>query len=111
PQFIHPSRLDDAELVDTVKQMAIDVGRDAFIRQQKAIMSREGARPLLPSIRRPTLVLVGRHDVLTPVELAQELSEGIAGSRLVIVEDSGHLPTLERPEAVNAAMRQWLSEP
>ncbi|RPI44049.1 MAG: hypothetical protein EHM67_04325 [Hyphomicrobiaceae bacterium] len=57
----------------------------------------------------PTLVLVGREDALTPPALAQEIAGGIAGSRLEIIADCGHLSTLERPEPVNQALRTWLS--
>jgi pimeloyl-ACP methyl ester carboxylesterase len=36
------------------------------------------------------------------------MAAGIAEARLVVIEDCGHLATLERPEAVNAALRRWL---
>ena len=55
-------------------------------------------------IRCPTLVLVGDGDELTPPELAKEIAGGIAGSRLVVVPDCGHLSTIEQPEPVNAAL-------
>jgi len=89
-------------------QMAIDTGVEAFKRQQTAI-TRPDNRPLLAQIRCPTLVLVGRQDVLTPPALAQEIAAGIAGARLEIIAECGHLSTLERPQAVNQAMRAWLS--
>jgi pimeloyl-ACP methyl ester carboxylesterase len=71
-------------------------------------MARPDNRPLLPSIHCPTLVLVGREDALTPVELSQEIAAGIPGARLEIVPDCGHLSSMERPEAVNRALRAWL---
>jgi pimeloyl-ACP methyl ester carboxylesterase len=89
--------------------MAVDTGVEAFKRQQAAIMSRPDSRPFLASIRCPTLVLVGREDALTPVELAQEIAGGIAGAKLEIIPDCGHLSTLERPEAVNRVLRAWLT--
>jgi pimeloyl-ACP methyl ester carboxylesterase len=109
PQLIHPARLADKPLVDAVLQMAMDTGVEAFKRQQMAIMARPDNLPLLSSIRCPTLVLVGREDALTPPALAQEIAGGIAGSRLEIIADCGHLSTLERPEPVNQALRTWLS--
>ena len=57
----------------------------------------------------PTLVLVGEGDELTPPELAKEIAGGISGAKLVVVPDCGHLSTLEKPEAVNAALTEWLS--
>ena len=72
-------------------------------------MARPDYRPSLPAIRCPTLVLVGREDVLTPPALSEEIAGLIPGSRLEIVPDCGHLSTLERPEAVNGALRAWLA--
>jgi pimeloyl-ACP methyl ester carboxylesterase len=109
PALIHPSRLADKALVDTVLQMAVDTGLEAFRRQEAAIIVRPDCRPLLPDIRCPTLVLVGEQDALTPPELAREIAVGIPDARLEIVPDCGHLSTLERPEAVSSALRAWLT--
>ena len=109
PVLIHPSRLADKPLVEAVLAMADDIDAAAFKRQQAAIMSRPDNRPLLASIRCPTLVLVGREDALTPVELSQEIAAGIPGARLEIIPDCGHLSTMERPEPVNRAFRTWLT--
>ena len=54
-------------------------------------------------------MLVGREDALTPPELSQEIAAGIPGAKLEIIPDCGHLSTMERPEAVNRAMRAWLT--
>jgi pimeloyl-ACP methyl ester carboxylesterase len=89
--------------------MAQDVGRDAFLKQQKAIMARPDSLPTLARIACPTLALCGRQDELTPLARHEEIAAGIAGSKLVVVEDCGHLSTMERPAEVNAALRAWLS--
>ena len=60
PQLIHPDRLDEAELTATVMGMAERIGRDAFVRQQTAIMGRPDSRPALGRISCPTLVVCGR---------------------------------------------------
>jgi len=54
-------------------------------------------------------VLVGDGDTLTPPDLSREMHEGIAGSRLVVVAGSGHLSTMEKPDTVDAALRDWLA--
>ena len=108
PLFLHEDRLEDRELTDTVTAMAQHVGKEAFIRQQRAIMGRRDQSATLVTIRVPTLVLCGREDALTPLEDHKAMAAGIAGARLVVVEDCGHLATLERPEEVNQAMRRWL---
>jgi len=109
PNLIHPSRLKDPAVADVVMEMAERVGQDAFKRQQNAIMTRKDGRADLDGIRVPTLVACGREDVLTPVELHKEMADGIAGAKLVVIEDCGHLAPLERPCAVTALMRFWLA--
>jgi pimeloyl-ACP methyl ester carboxylesterase len=64
----------------------------------------------LGAIRTPALVVVGRDDRLTPLKYARFLAEGIAGARLVEIEDAGHFPQVEQPAAVNAALRGFLAE-
>ena len=70
-------------------------------RLPSALIGRPDNRPFLPTVTCPTLVLVGREDALTPVELSQEIAAGIPGARLEIVPGCGHLSTLEQPAAVN----------
>ena len=109
PRFLHRSRQSDPHLTGIVRQMAAETGPEAFVRQLRAIMSRPDSRPRLSSISCPTLVLVGDGDEATPPELAKEIAGGIAGARLVVVPDCGHLSTLEQPEAVNVALSEWLA--
>ena len=108
PRFIHRNRSNDETLRHVIRTMAADTGAEAFVRQQRAIMSRADSRPLLGGIRCPTLVLVGDADELTPPELAKEICAGITGARLVVVPNCGHLSTLERPDVVNTALLEWL---
>ena len=72
--------------------------------------SRADSRPLLATIGCPTLVLVGDADAVTPPELSQEIAAGIAGSKLVVVPQCGHLSTIEKPDAVNKALTEWLTK-
>ena len=110
PRLVHPARLDDASLVATIAAMAKAVGRDGYVRQQEAIIGRVDSRPTLARIRCPTLVICGREDALTPLELSEEIAAGIAGSRLVVIEECGHMTAMERPREVTAALRTWLAE-
>jgi pimeloyl-ACP methyl ester carboxylesterase len=110
PVFVHRNRQGDEALRARVRVMAEETGAQAFLRQQQAIMTRPDARPSLPAIKCPTLVLVGDGDELTPPALSQEIAAGVVGSRLVVVADCGHLSTMERPDAVNRELNNWLSE-
>ena len=108
PLLIHAARHEDEALGAIVMGMAERVGKEAFLRQQKAIMGRPDGREDLRRIACPTLVLCGRQDALTPLALHEEIAGLVAGAKLVVVEDCGHLSTLEKPATVTAEMRQWL---
>jgi pimeloyl-ACP methyl ester carboxylesterase len=107
-KFIHPARLTDRALVEEIKAMAGEVGRDGFIRQQTAIMNRPDSLADLAAIECPTLLLVGRQDALTTLADHEAMAAALPNSKLVVIEDCGHLSTMERPAAVNAALRDWL---
>jgi len=62
-------------------------------------------RAAMKNVKAPVLVIHGKHD---PLETAQEVHETFAGSRLEIIEDAGHFPWLEKPDAVYAALRTFL---
>jgi pimeloyl-ACP methyl ester carboxylesterase len=109
PVFVHRNRQGDEALRERVRTMAEETGAQAFLRQQHALMTRADSRPSLTAIRCPTLVLVGDGDELTPPPLSQEIAAGVAGSRLVIVADCGHLSTMEQPDAVNRALVEWMT--
>jgi pimeloyl-ACP methyl ester carboxylesterase len=101
--------LANEKLVAEVLAMAGRVGREAFVRQQAAIMGRPDSRPTLARIQCPTLVLCGRQDQLTPPDLHMEMAAGIRDARLVVLDDCGHLAPLEQPAAVTVALGNWLA--
>lgn len=108
-QLVHPMRYADEKLRGDVRRMALDTGTDVYLRHCAAIMNRADSRPDFSRIKVSTLVLAGDKDQLTPPERAREMADGIAGATLVIVPDCGHMSTMERPEAVNAALLAWLA--
>lgn len=111
PQLLHPDHVRDHTIANTVVQMARSVGREGFLAQQRAIMGRPDSRPGLGRIGCPTLVLGGRQDVVTPPEVLEEIAAGIPRARLALIQRCGHLSPLEQPEAVTAAMAEWLTAP
>ncbi len=108
PLFVHPDRREDAALVESISAMADRVGRDGFLRQQTAILDRPDSRPSLAAIACPTLVLVGRQDLLTPVDVHLEIAAAIPDATLVVLPRCGHLSPLEQPAMVNAQLAAWL---
>lgn len=108
PRMAHPSRIDTPELRGVILSMAMGLGKEAFLRQQRAIIDRPDSRPTLARIGVPTLVLCGRDDQITPVELHQEMAAGIPGAALEIIEECGHLSPLDQPVRVTQALATWL---
>jgi len=109
PGYVHERNEDDADLKAIVKEMAMETGPEAFIRQQTAIMNRIDSRAGLREIACPTTVLVGNGDRLTPPEFAEEIHRLIPGSGLEIIEEAGHLSTLEAPNEVTGVLRRFLN--
>lgn len=110
PQIIHPSRLEDSAVVQPILEMAQEIGGEGFVREQRAILGRADSRPLLVEIEVPTVVMVGRQDLATPLPRAQEMAADIANAQLVVLEECGHVSPLERPADVTAALRRWLTQ-
>jgi len=109
PMLLHQDRLGEEDLTDAVMAMADNIGRDAFFRQQKAVMTRPDGRWDLQRIQCPVLVLCGRQDAITTLPEHEEMAALIPNATLVVIEHRGHLATMERPDEVNAAMRAWLT--
>jgi len=110
PLYLHESRLSDTVLTDAVSAMAERIGKDGFLRQQKAIMNRIDSRPYLEQYTCPTAVIVGRQDLATPLEASEEMARLIPGAKMIAIEECGHLSTMERPEAATAVLRYWLQD-
>jgi len=105
--MVHPSRLGDHELIDQILDMFESKTPDVFAAQIHALLNRPNAGPLLPTIKCPTLILCGHEDSWSPAHQHREMAAIIANSLFVDIPNCGHMSTLERPEAVNTAMRTW----
>jgi pimeloyl-ACP methyl ester carboxylesterase len=108
PGLVHPSRQGDAALRRLVHDMGDDIGPEAFIRQQTAVIGRPDSRPTLAWIRCPTLVLTGDQDNTIPNALSMEMASGIPGAKLVVLPNCGHLPQAEQTQATTDALTEWL---
>ncbi|TDC04036.1 alpha/beta hydrolase [Nonomuraea longispora] len=73
-------------------------------------MRRYDMRAALRQVRCPVLNLWGAHDLTTPVESWAEVAETHSNHRLVVIEDSGHVPMVERPERYTEIMRDFAAE-
>lgn len=70
--------------------------------------SAEDLRDVLPQVDVPTLLVHGSDDVRAPLTVAEQLHSAIAGSTLVVLPDTGHVGSIEAPDAFTAAVRTFL---
>ena len=102
-------RLPDKALVDEVMTMCGEIGVEIYKRQEELAAIRIDRRPDLPRIKCPTIVVCGRDDAATPLFLSEEIAKAIPAAALVVVEQCGHLVTMEKPEETNQILKLWLS--
>jgi len=110
PDFLAPGpqRL---TVLNKLFEMAQDLGPEVLVRQVRALQRRRDQQVALRRCKVPALVMCGAHDTLTPLKRHAFMAELIPYARLEVIEDAGHLPTLEAPEAVTAVLRTWLKQP
>ena len=108
PKLILEKHIQDLGITGTITEMALGTGKEAFLRQERAIIGRADSRPQLGAIKCPTLVVASRNDALMPVELMEEMARAIPDARLEVVEDCGHMTSLERPKELTRLLVDWL---
>jgi pimeloyl-ACP methyl ester carboxylesterase len=107
PGMLHPRRLGSA-LERELSAMVERCSPEAFAAQTEALLNRPDADALLGTVACPTLVLCGRDDTWSPLARHEELARRIPGAKLVVVDDCGHMSTVEQPARVTAALVEWL---
>lgn len=107
PEFLAPNA-NRMQVLDQVYAMARDMGPEVFVRQSRALQRRPDHQGTLRKIKVPTLVMCGAHDGLTPVKRHSFMAELIPDADLQVIENAGHLPTLETPDVVTRALSTWL---
>ncbi|MFN3955155.1 MAG: alpha/beta fold hydrolase [Pararhodobacter sp.] len=91
-----------------LREMANAIGLETFARHQSALTTRPDARPALPGITCPALVITGAEDSVTPPDHGRELAEGLPNGWHLVLEGIGHMPVLEAPETVARALARFL---
>lgn len=111
PPMLHPRRRNDPAFVEPLTAMVLRSTPEIHEKQIRALVTRPDARPVLPTIRCPTLIACGREDEWSPPAQHEAMAAAIPGARLVVIEDSGHFLPLEQPEAFTRALRDWMLTP
>ncbi len=106
---IHAGGPRATEALAAVHRMARRFGPQRFLCWNEALFARRDRRDALNAVSVPTLLLWGRHDAFVGVDRAATLSSELSAARLVVLEESGHFPTLEQPAQATRAVREWLT--
>lgn len=109
PPMIHPARRSDAAFMEPLRAMIRRSTPARFEGQIRALLSRADATCVVAAASGPLLICVGRQDEWSPVSQHEKIRGAAGKGRLLIVEDAGHMLPYEAPDAVNAALREWLA--
>lgn len=95
-------------VLNVCMDMALNLGPDVFINQSRALQSRLDQQNTIQSIKIPVLILCGSEDKLCPVERHEMMHNMITDSDLKIINNAGHMPTLEQPRETTEVIKEWL---
>ncbi|MBP7339390.1 alpha/beta fold hydrolase [Niveispirillum sp.] len=109
PHYFGADFVGRADLSSLVLKMGVEMGAEVFTRQMRALRDRADARPLLSAIPCPTLILAAEQDAMCPVDRHEEIAAGLPDARLSIIAGAGHMAPLERPAALAAEIRPFLT--
>ncbi len=100
PMYLARRNRNNKKLLRTILDMALDLGPEVFERQSVALLNRLDSVPTLATISCPTSVICGREDSICPPRFHEFMAQEIPGAKLIVIDDCGHLATMERPQAV-----------
>ena len=95
-------------ILNVCMDMALTLGPDVFINQSRALQSRLDQQNTIQSIKIPVLIMCGSEDKLCPVERHEMMHNMISDSDLIIINNAGHMPTLEQPRETTEVLKEWL---
>lgn len=106
--MVPEQRWQDGELIEAILAMVERKTPATHAAQVQALLARPDASDVLPAIACPTLLLCGREDQWSPLARHEQMARLIPGARLRVIEQAGHMTTMECPDEVSAAMRGFL---
>jgi pimeloyl-ACP methyl ester carboxylesterase len=101
------TRSENQALVDYVGGLVKEASLNGAVGGGNALASRPDSTATLATITVPTLIIVGQEDTVTPLEVAQQMNQGIVGSQLTIIPAAAHAATLELAQQTNDAILAW----
>lgn len=111
PKLLTPDTVSKRpEVVKRIRDMMLKTKPQGAAAALLGMAEREDQTQMLSTISSPALILVGAEDAITPVADSEKMNQAIAGSRLVVLENAGHVSNLERTEQFNEALLEFLRE-
>jgi len=107
PNYLAESE-NKSSVLNVCMDMALNLGPDVFINQSRALQSRLDQQNTIQSIKIPVLIMCGSEDKLCPVERHEMMHNMISDSDLKIINNAGHMPTLEQPRETTEVLKEWL---
>ena len=96
------------DILNTCMEMALTLGPEVFVRQSRALQSRDDQQSTLKDLDIPVLIMCGSEDKLCSLEKHELMHNIINDSKLEVVMDAGHMPTLEQPQKTTEVIKSWL---
>lgn len=96
------------DVYDALHRMIAQGRVEGIVGGTQAMMTRPDSTPTLPTIDVPTLIVVGEEDAITPRKDAEAMHRAIAGSRMEVLRQAGHLSNVERPASFNTVVSEFL---
>lgn len=106
--MVHPDHI-GTPVFDAILDMIERKTIDMFKAQINALLARPDAQDVLQGIDCPLLIACGRQDAWSPLERHQRMQAMQPRAELAVIEQSGHMTTMEQPEAVAALLTAWLA--
>ena len=107
PNYLAQSR-NQSSVLNVCMDMALSLGPDVFINQSRALQTRADQQSNIQSINIPVLIICGSEDKLCTVERHEMMHNMISNSELRIINNAGHMPTLEQPSETTEILKEWL---
>lgn len=96
------------DILNTCMEMALTLGPEVFVRQSRALQDRDDQQSTLKDLNIPVLIMCGAEDKLCSLEKHELMHNIINDSKLEVVMDAGHMPTLEQPQKTTEVIKSWL---
>ncbi len=109
--MVHPARLNDAALLESITAMFARKNADRFAHQLNALLTRPDASPVLAGLQAmglPTMLLCGRQDSWASVAQHEAMRALATEASLSIIEDAGHMVLMERPQETTRSILQFI---